>query len=147
MPDLIPRDLFDEPFLPMRRLRRLFEEPFAGLPGWEADGNLALDVYRDEKQNAVVVKASIPGFSKDEIEVSVENGVLAIRGEHQEEQETKDEHYFRKERRYGAVHRRVALPGLVQDDKAQADLKDGVLTVTVPLAEETKPKRVDVKVG
>jgi HSP20 family protein len=106
-----------------------------------------MDVYRDEQQGAVVAKASMPGFEKDEIEINVTDGVLSIRGEHQEEQETKDDQYIRRERRFGVVHRRVALPGAVQDDKTQAELKDGVLTVTVPFAEESAPKRIDIKVG
>jgi HSP20 family protein len=147
MPDLIPRDFFDEPRWPMRRLRRLFDEPLAVWPGWETEGAMEVDVYRDEEQNAIVAKASLPGFTKEEIEVHVEHGVLAIQGEHREEKEVKEEHYFRRERRYGAVHRRVALPGTVESDQATAELKDGVLTVTVPLAEEAKPKRVDVKAG
>ncbi len=70
--------------------------------------------------------------------------MLSINGEHDETKEDRGDKYYRRERRMGHVHRRVALPGPVTDGDAKAELVDGVLTVTVPIAEDTKAKRVDI---
>lgn len=120
-------------------------DPFFGMPtegAWE-DGNLALDV--SEGDGEIIVRASLPGFKKDEIDVSVQNGVLTIKAEHTEEEETKKEKFYRKERRYGSVYRTMTLPGNVTDTNAKAELKDGVLTLHIPEEEKAKPKRIAVK--
>ena len=108
-----------------------------------SEGTLALDV--SEGDGEVIVRASVPGFKKEDIDVEIDNGVLAIKAEHSEETETKDEKFYRRERRFGSVFRRVVLPGAVSEQGTKAELKDGVLTLRIPQAEEARPKRIAIK--
>ena len=87
----------------------------------------------------------MPGFAKDEIDVNVNEGVLAIKGQHSEEHEESGERFYRRERSYGAVSRRIALPGIVADADVSAELKSGVLTLHIPLPETAKPKQIEIK--
>lgn len=114
-----------------------------GLSTGSEEGTLPLDV--SENEGEVVVRASLPGFSKDQIDIQIHNGVLSIKADYNEVEETKDEKFYRKERRSGSVSRRLALPGVVADAKASAELKDGVLTLRIPLAEVARPKQIQVK--
>ena len=114
-------------------------EPFADVE------SLALDVR--EEDGTVIVESSLPGFKKDEIEVELSDGALSIRAEREHEEERKDAHYYYRERSHGAVSRRVELPGVAADADVDASLKDGVLTLRIPLAEESKPKRVAISEG
>ena len=121
-------------------------DPFFATPmerTFAEDGNLALDV--SEADGNVIVRASMPGFKKDEIDVQIRNGVLTIQAEHSEEEETKGEKFHRKERRYGAVTRSIALPGNVTEENAKAELKDGVLTLCIPQDSAAKARRIAVK--
>jgi HSP20 family protein len=131
----------------MRRMMERFlgESLLARWPGFPEldEGTLAIDV--SEKENEVVVRATLPGFQKGEIDVQLRDGVLSIKADHSEEEEEKDEHYYRRERRYGAVSRRVALPGVVNEEKVRAELKDGVLTLRVPLAAKERPKKIEIQ--
>ena len=70
--------------------------------------------------------------------------MLSIKADYDEETETKDEKFYRKERRYGSVSRRIALPGVVTEDAAKAELKDGVLTLRLPQAKDARPKQIPV---
>jgi len=132
-------------FVPLDRvMSRLFNDPFlAGLPAADSEeGTLALDVSEDESN--VIVRASLPGFKKDDVEIELHDNVLTIKAEQSEESEEKHERYYRRERSYGSVSRRVALPSSVIDDEAKAELKDGVLTVRVPKTKAETPKKVKV---
>lgn len=104
----------------------------------------AVDVY-DEKDE-VVVKADLPGVAKDEIEVSLSDSRLTIKGEKRKEEEIKEEDYYRWERAYGAFARTVDLPAAVRADLVTATFKDGVLEVRLPKTDQAKPKSVNVKV-
>ncbi len=107
------------------------------------EGTLALDV--SENDGEVIVRASMPGFKKEDIDVQLDNGVLSIKAEHNEEHETTDEKFYRRERTYGSVFRRIALPGVTNDAATKAELKDGVLTLRVAQAEAARPKRIAIK--
>lgn len=107
------------------------------------EGSLAVDV--SETDGHVVVRTSLPGFKREDIDVQIHDGVLSIKAEHDEETETKDEKFYRKERRYGSVSRRVALPGVLNDAEARAELKDGVLTLRIPQAATARPKQIAIK--
>jgi HSP20 family protein len=138
-----------EPFREMSSLRdameRMFEERFMRptVPfGLWGEGTMAVDVY--ETDEAVVVKTPIPGVRAEEINVSVTGDTLTIKAEIKEEQDVKGENYLRRERRYGSCCRSVTLPGGLETDKAEADYKDGVLTLTFPKAEEVKPRSIKV---
>lgn len=126
---------------------RLFEDSFVQsglLPrGREGMMSLALDVV--EKDDDLVVKATLPGIKADDIDITIDNGMLTIQGEVQEEHAEEGERYHLRERRYGAFCRSVALPVGVDADKATAEFEDGVLTLTLPKVEEAKPKRIAVK--
>lgn len=139
-----------EPFREMMSLRnamdRLFEDsfirPWRFWPDLER-GELPLDMY--QTANDVVVKAALPGVKPEEVDISITGDTLTIKGEHKEEQEIKQEDYFYKEHRYGGFSRSVTIPVQVQSDKAEATFENGVLTLTLPKAEEAKPKQIKVK--
>ncbi len=138
-----------EPFKEMMTLRnamdRLFDDsivrPSALTSGQETA--LPLDVYQTAKD--VVVKASLPGYKPEEVDITITGDTLTIKGEHQEEKETKEEDYWLQERHYGSFARSVTIPVEVKSDKAEASFDDGVLTLTLPKAEVVKPKQIKVK--
>ena len=143
--NIIHRDPFDVPFHSMSRLfGRMFGEPYGdgGLAQLE-EGTLALDVSEDDKN--VVVRASVPGFRKQDIDVEVHNGILTIKAQHNEEHEEKNERFYRRERRLGSMMRRVALPSTVRENGVQAELCDGVLTLYIPKSEEAMPRKVQIR--
>ncbi len=105
---------------------------------------LALDLY--ETADKYVVTAALPGVKAEEVDVHVENDELTIRGESKREEKGEEARYHWQERWYGQFERRVLLPTHVVADKVEANLKDGVLTIEIPKAEEVKPKRVTVNV-
>ncbi len=119
------------PFLPKEK---------AGMNTWSP----ALDVH-DEKE-AFTVTLEAPGLKKEDFEISFHDGVLSIAGERKEEKETKERNCFRRERYFGRFSRSVSVPSVVKSDKISAAYKDGVLTVTLPKAEEAKPKQIEVNV-
>ncbi len=146
MSGLIRWDPFDRMSL-RNAMDRLFDESFVrpGL-GWLAPlgaADLAVDVY--ETKEDVVVKAALPGIAPEQVEVTITGDTLTIRGETKEESEVKEENYLRKERRFGSFHRTVTLPSGLKSDKADASFENGVLTLKIPKAEETKPKSIKVK--
>jgi len=104
----------------------------------------ALDVA--ETDEAVVVKAEVPGIDAKDLEVTVTGAVLTIKGEKREEKEEKDKRHHRVERAYGAFSRSVDLPEEVDAEKIQAECKDGVLTVTMPKKPEAKGRRITIDV-
>ncbi len=122
------------------RVGRLFPAPF-GLP----DGALAVDVV--ESDGKYVVKASLPGFKRDEISVEVANGALTISAERGEEKEERDEHYVRRERYSGSAMRRVSLAGVTADSEVDAALKNGVLEVSVTAPGVQSAKKIEVREG
>jgi HSP20 family protein len=125
-------------------LNRLFdlprEESSDSLGAWSP----AVDIY--DKGNEVVIHAELPGMKKDEIDVRVENNVLTVRGQKERKDEVKEDGYFRTERVYGSFSRSFSLPSTVDATKISAEYKDGVLTLSVPKAEEAKARQIDVKV-
>ncbi|MEA3189306.1 MAG: hypothetical protein QOD99_3136 [Chthoniobacter sp.] len=129
-------------------LNRLFDFSF---PGSQRDAGLfsgwtpALDVHQD-KDN-VFVKCELPGFKKEEIDISLHDGMLTISGERKRETEQKEGESFRTERFFGKFHRSVSLPTAVNSGAVKAGYKDGILTVTLPKAEEAKPKQIEVNVS
>jgi len=141
------------PFFQLSSLRdeidRLFEAPMEEftrgsqqfLGGWLP----AVDLFEDKDH--VVVKAELPGMKKEEIEISLHEGVLTLSGERKSEQKHKDAEVYRSERFEGRFQRTISLPAPVQADKVSATYKDGILTVTLPKTEEAKPKQIEVKVS
>ena len=138
-----------DPFQEMLSLRntvdRLLDNSFGALS--TADQNmawgLALDVV--EKGDEFLVKASVPGVNPEDIEVTFTNNVLTIKGETKSEQESKDDRYHMRERRYGTFSRSISLESRINADKIQANYEYGVLTLHLPKAEEVKPKRIAIR--
>jgi HSP20 family protein len=104
-----------------------------------------VDITEDEKE--WVVKADLPEVKKEDVNVTVENGVLTITGERKFEKEEKDKKYHRIERSYGNFLRSFTLPDAADSSKVTAEFKDGVLKVHLPKGEKAKPKAVEVKVA
>ena len=105
--------------------------------------NLALDVA--EKGDVFTVKASLPGISPDDLNVTLEDNVLTIQGEAKEDQTIEENSYHIRERRYGSFSRSVRFPVPVEGDRVEAEYENGVLTLTIPKAEAVKPKRIAVQ--
>ncbi len=141
-----------DPFRQLSSLRdeidRLFESPLSSLTettqpflsGWLP----AVDLYQD-KDN-ITVKAELPGMKKEEIDISLHDGVLTLSGERKAEQKHEDAEACRSERFLGRFQRTLTLPALVEADKVTATYKDGILTVVLPKAEEAKPKQIEVNI-
>jgi HSP20 family protein len=104
----------------------------------------ALDVYEEKDQ--IVVKAELPGMTKDDIQISISDNVLTIKGEKKKEEEDTGKDYYRSERVYGAFFRAIPLPAEINPDKVQATFKNGVLEIRLPKSEEAKKKEIKVKV-
>jgi HSP20 family protein len=133
---------------PFRELAREMEEAFGRFfPAWSVERSYAWMPAVDmvEEKDEIVVKADLPGLDQKDIEVTVQNGTLTIRGERKEEKEEKKEDYYCAERSYGAFVRSLPLPKGVDADKVKATFKKGVLEVYLPKAKEAKGKTVEVK--
>lgn len=138
-----------EPYREMISLRdamnSLFQESFVRPFGDQADGAsamLPLDI--SENENEYVVRASLPGVRPDDVQITSHGDTLTIRGEVKEDQEKKGEHWHLRERRFGSFQRTMRLPSSIDANKAQAHFDQGVLTLTLPKAEESKPKQIRV---
>jgi len=103
------------------------------------------DIYED-KDN-YFIKADLPGVKKDNLKISYIDGTLSLSGERSEEKETNDLKSHRIERSYGKYYRSFNLPKEIKEDNIKAEFKDGQLTVTVPKADEVKPKEIEIKVS
>ena len=140
-----------QPFSDMVTLRqamdRLFEDSFvrpSQLTATFVEGaGMPIDMYQTDE--SVVVKATLPGIKPEEVEITISGETLTIKGETRTEKEVKKENYFRQEISYGAFNRSILLPGSLQTDKADATFENGVLTLNIPKAEETKPKQIKIK--
>jgi HSP20 family protein len=104
-----------------------------------------VDIYEDE--NSITVKAELPGISEKDIEISVDDSTLTIKGERKTEEEFKKENYHRIERAYGTFQRVLTLPASVNTEKVEAVYKSGILEIKCPKHEGVKPKKIEVKAG
>jgi len=146
------RDLsaFPSDVLSMRKeINRLFDNFFHGdladtTSAFTSAWVPAVDIA--EHEGDFVVRMELPGVKKDEVKITMQEGVLTIQGEKKQEKETKGSDYHRVERSYGSFQRSFTLPTTVKAENIDASFKDGVLEVTLPKAEEAKPKQIDVKV-
>ena len=130
-----------------RELDRLFDRMGDwDLPEFKSLGDWMPRLDISESKDAYLVKAEIPGIDPKEIQVSVDNGVLTVKGEKKQETEQKDEHYYRLERSYGSFARSVRLPGPVEGGKVSAPSKNGVLTVSLPKAAAAKGSQIPVTI-
>ena len=131
-------------FFAMREMMdRVFDDLVSQQYGGREAGVPAVDMYQTE--DSVVVKATLPGIKPEDLQISITGDVLTIRGESKQEEEVNNATYHLHERRYGSFSRSIPLPSQVVSDKANAEFEHGVLTLTLPKAEEVKPKTITVK--
>ena len=138
-----------EPFTGLRRLddrlNRMFgRSPFAFTGGIE-EWSVPLDIRQEDDK--IIVEASAPGVKADDIDVSIEDGILTIKGETKTEREEKKDNYLLKERRGGSFFRSVRLPDSVDASQAASTYSDGVLKITMPKLPEKQPRKLKVQVG
>ncbi|MEJ2697969.1 MAG: Hsp20/alpha crystallin family protein [Candidatus Sulfobium sp.] len=147
-----------EPTRPLSRFEefeREFEDflrrPFSMMmPSWwpvpkiPEGGAPAVDIFEDNGN--VVVKAEMPGMTKDELDVKIADNVLTISGEKKKEEKVEKQNYFRMERSYGNFTRSFSLPADVQTDKVKAQFRDGVLEITIPKTAEAIRKQKKIKI-
>lgn len=133
------------------RFNQLFNQTFSqvfGREGQELGTRTwapAVDVYEDDQN--LVIKAELPGVDPKDVEVRVENHTLFLKGERKFEKETNEGNYHRVERSYGSFSRSFSLPSSVNTEGAQAEYKDGVLTLKLAKREEAKPKTIQIQVA
>lgn len=126
---------------------RLFREFFGRPEGEEGTwlpGTWTPPVDIHETEDALVLKAELPGVSKDDINVELKDSRLTLRGQRQRETEVKEEQYHRRERAYGSFQRTFMLPTSVDPEKVTASYKDGILELRLPKSEAAKPKRIAI---
>jgi HSP20 family protein len=139
-----------DPFQEMLNLRRTVDRLFDNV-GTDREWaqpmlwGLAVDVV--ENKDEFIIKASVPGISPDDLEISYTDDTLTIKGEIKSENEVKENQYHLRERRYGSFSRSISLPNKVKGDAIEATCQNGVLTLRLPKAEEVKPKRIAIKTG
>jgi HSP20 family protein len=105
----------------------------------------ALDI--SERKDAYLVTVELPGIKPEDLDITMEDGLLTIQGERQFTQESSEQQFHRVERRYGAFRRSITLPAQVQAEQIEATVDNGVLQIMVPKLEEAKPKRIQVRPG
>ena len=118
-----------------------------GRPNWQSDVSMGLPVDVSESDEGFVVKASVPGVDPEQVEITFEDDVLTIRGEIESDSETEEENYHIRERQFGSFSRSLRFPVTVNAEAIEASYEKGILTLSVPKAEEVKPKRIEVKVS
>ena len=132
------------------RLNRMFARPATRTTNGKetmivADWVPSVDI--SESDGEYQIKAEIPDVKKEDVKVTLEDGVLTIQGERKHEQEEKGKKYHRIERSYGSFVRTFSLPDVIDEDKVKAEFKEGVLNLHLPKSEKAKPKAIDVKVA
>jgi HSP20 family protein len=128
-------------------MNRMFNELFGRTEGQEGtwlSGAWTPPVDIHETDDALILKAELPGFSKNDVNVELKDNTLTLKGQRQEEKEVKDEQYHRRERSYGSFQRTFMLPATVDGEKVTANYKDGILELRLPKRETAKPKRITI---
>ncbi|MDH5606252.1 MAG: Hsp20/alpha crystallin family protein [Anaerolineae bacterium] len=124
---------------------RLFDQVFTTYPMERGDSMQAPLVDLLQTDSDIVVKATLPGIDADDLDIQIIGDVLTIKAEIKEEKEEENATYHLREQSYKAFSRSISLPAPTQADKAKAEIKNGLLTLTIPKAEEAKPKVITVK--
>jgi HSP20 family protein len=105
-----------------------------------------VDIYENGNEE-IVLKAELPGLQREDIDLRVENNTLTLRGERKRDSDVKNEQYHRVERSYGAFSRSFSLPSRIDTEKVRAEFKEGVLSITLPVKAEAKPRQIEVAVN
>ena len=141
-----------DPFREFEDILRRYSEPGSrSLLGRDQEGVIsaswAPSVDINETKDAYVVKGELPGVDKDDVDISIEDNLLVIRGEKKFETESDEDKYHRKECVYGSFERSFSLPKQVDVSKVEASYKNGVLKLNIPKAEEAKPRQIQVQIN
>lgn len=132
------------PFPDFAELRHRLDQVFRDLSdGGQRGWSPSVDLVR--RDDALVLRADIPGLKPEEVKIEIEDDVLTISGEHREEKEEKQEDYVRRERRFGSFSRSMAMPKGVEPDEIKATTEDGVLEVTIPMPKAAEKKKVEIE--
>ena len=140
-----------EPFTDMVNLRQamdnLFEDRFFQHyhPAYIFSDSATPTIDMYETDSEIVVKAALPGVEPEETNIDITGNILTIKGDTKVEQEIKEENYIHREYRHGSFNRSLALPSGLSTEKAEANMENGILTLSIPKAEEVKPKVIKVK--
>ena len=130
------------------RMNRLFEQTLSRSRGEEgsaaATWTPAVDIY--ETLDTIVLKAELPGVVREDIEIQIDDNTLTLKGERRFSKDVQEESYLRIERTFGSFHRCFTLPATIQQEKIRAVCRDGVLELTLPKAEGSRPKRIAIEV-
>ena len=124
---------------------RRVETPWRRTAGEKGVAYPAIDIL--DRANEIVVKAEMPGVAKDDIDISMQENTLTIKGEIKEDKEAKEENYYYSERNYASYMRSINIPFKITADKISAALKDGILTIHLPKATEVLPRKITVEVS
>jgi HSP20 family protein len=146
--DLATFDPFRDLVTLQQRINRMFDEVFPQGEPSELRLNAwtpSVDIY--EQPDAVVIEAELPGLTKEDVSVKLENNTLTIQGERKLAHEDQRESYHRVERVYGSFVRSFTLPTNVDTEKINAEFKDGILQIALPKREEAKPRQIEVRVN
>jgi HSP20 family protein len=145
---IVKVDPFRELAAMQDRMSRLFGDVYLRDEdtGFRGNWTPVVDIFETDGHH-LVLKAELPGMTREDIEVTVENSTLVLKGTKKFDAEVKEENYRRIERTYGTFHRSFALPNTVDATKVGADFKNGVLTVKLPFREEAKPRTINVEVA
>ena len=162
---LVPREVARTPFEALRRsinrdfdsmFKRFFsDDVWPAWPAWPAKGESAGSkefwplVNVTEKDGVIQVEAEVPGMDSKELDVSVVENMLTLKGEHKEEKEEKGKETYRREFSYGSFERNIPLPARVQADKAEATFEKGILRLKLPVLQEDRErvKKIPIKVA
>jgi HSP20 family protein len=141
------KDVFSELTGMQQEMNRLFDEFFGERRTEAVEGAWLPAVDVSETDTELVIRAELPGLTHDNIELNLQDNVLSLKGEKKQEQKEEKENFHRVERSYGSFSRSFTLPADVKASEIQATFKDGVLVITLPKAEEAKPKKIQITVG
>jgi HSP20 family protein len=140
-----------DPFTELASMRtmmdRLFDQSFGRLPVFRGDeefgpGTLTMDVF--ETSSEYVVKAAVPGVDPKDVDISIDDDILTIKGEFQHKDEASEGNYLRRELRYGSYERSLRLPPTVDADKAHAEFEHGILKLTLPKRPEARARQIKI---
>ena len=135
-------DPFNSLFGVKRNLDRIFGEYDDDDSSVSSFWRPAVDIF--ETKDSLVLRAELPGLTRDDVKISVENNVLTLRGERHLDSEVKRENYHRVERAYGTFHRSFTLPSQVDRNRIEARFENGVLEVTMPRSEDAKSREIEI---
>lgn len=140
------RRALGEPMTLRQAMDRLFEDSFVGMG---SEGSLMnwppIDVRQTDDE--VILTAALPGVKPEDVNVTITGQTINLRGSMKQEKEIKEEEYLYQERRYGSFNRSIQVPMRVQGDQAKASFEDGVLKISIPKAEEVKPRQIQIQPG